>query len=110
MKANVKKVLFSVWMIPVYGFVLTVALLLGMSYVVDPLYSDASEQNRSGFGTPSAVRLLTGEKYEEVAKGFLPGMHFPLSVKPWYYVLKTDADVAANAVHVNALTDSLKLC
>ena len=105
---NMQRAFRDIFLIPLRAVGVLLVYIAGLFYVIDPLFADANHCNKSGFGTPSAIRLLTGGSFEPVSDGFLPGSHFPLTVKPRYCVLKTDADVAANAVHVDALTDSLK--
>ena len=95
--------LYFFYLIPVAAGLLLSVLLKADQYVFDPL-SDISDHNTYGFPTPTAIRLLTGNSYEAVTDGFLSKPSYK-HVKPRYYVLRTDSDVEANAVHLQALTD-----
>ena len=98
-----KNRLYFIYLIPVAAGLLLAALLMADQYVLDPL-CDISELNTYGFPTPTAIRLLTGNSYEAVADGFISKPSYK-HIKPRYYVLRTDSDVVANAVHLRALTD-----
>ncbi len=95
--------LYFIYLVPVAAGLLLAVLLMAGQYVFDPL-SDISAHNTYGFSTPAAIRLLTGNSYEAVADGFISKPSYK-HVRPRYYVLRTDSDVAANAVHLRALTD-----
>ena len=98
-----KNRLYFIYLIPVAAGLLLAVLLMAGQYVFDPL-SDISDHNTYGFPTPAAIRLLTGNSYEAVADGFIPKPSYKY-IRPRYYVLRTDSDVVANAVHLRALTD-----
>ena len=94
---------YYIYLSPVAAGLLLFVFLKAGQYVFDPL-SDISAHNTYGFPTPAAIRLLTGNSYEAVTDGFLSKPSYKL-IKPRYYVLRTDSDVVANAVHLRALTD-----
>ncbi len=95
--------LYFIYLIPVAAGLLLSVLLKADQYVFDPL-REISYHNTYGFPTPAAIRFLTGNSYEAVTDGFIPKPSYKY-IRPRYYVLRTDSDVTANAVHLRALTD-----